>query len=38
MTRLKIKNFGPIQLGCQENGGWIEVKKITVFIAQIPAQ
>jgi energy-coupling factor transporter ATP-binding protein EcfA2 len=32
MTKIKIKNFGPIKEGCLENDGWIEVKKITVFI------
>jgi len=32
MTRIKIKNFGPIRQGFQDNEGWIDVKKITVFI------
>lgn len=32
MSRIKIKNFGPIKEGYQENDGWIDVKKVTVFI------
>jgi predicted ATPase len=32
MTRIKIKNFGPIKEGYQENEGWMDVKKVTVFI------
>lgn len=32
MSKIKIKNFGPIKLGYQENDGWIEIKKVTVFI------
>lgn len=32
MSKIKIKNFGPIKGGYQENGGWLEVKKVTVFI------
>ncbi|MCB0557838.1 MAG: AAA family ATPase [Phaeodactylibacter sp.] len=32
MSKIKINNFGPINVGCQENDGWIEVKKVTVFI------
>ena len=32
MSKLRIKNFGPIQEGCLENDGWLEVKKVTVFI------
>jgi len=32
MSRIKIKNFGPIKEGYLENDGWIEVKKVTVFI------
>lgn len=32
MSRIKIKNFGPIKEGCEENEGWIEIKKVTVFI------
>jgi predicted ATPase len=32
MTRIRIKNFGPIIKGNQENDGWLDVKKVTVFI------
>ncbi|MGV8993825.1 MAG: ATP-binding protein [Flavobacterium sp.] len=32
MIELKIKNFGPIKDGYQDNEGWLEVKKVTVFI------
>ena len=32
MSRIKIKNFGPIKEGYQDNDGWIDVKKVTVFV------
>lgn len=32
MSRIKIKNFGPIKEGYQENNGWFDIKKVTVFI------
>jgi len=32
MSKIRIKNFGPIREGYQENDGWLEVKKVTVFI------
>jgi len=32
MSRIKIKNFGPIKEGYQKDGGWMDVKKVTVFI------
>lgn len=32
MSRIKIKNFGPIREGFHENDGWIDIKKVTVFI------
>ncbi|MBX9866418.1 MAG: hypothetical protein K2Y14_05845 [Burkholderiales bacterium] len=32
MAKLKIKNFGPIGDGLTENDGWIEFKKVTLFI------
>lgn len=32
MSRIKIKNFGPIKEGLKENRGWIDIKKVTVFI------
>jgi predicted ATPase len=31
MSRIKIKNFGPIREGCLENDGWLDIKKVTVF-------
>ena len=32
MSRIRIKNFGPINEGLIENDGWIDIKKITLFI------
>jgi predicted ATPase len=32
MSRIKIKNFGPIKEGLLENDGWVDIKKVTVFI------
>jgi predicted ATPase len=32
MSRIKIRDFGPIKKGCLENDGWIDIKKVTVFI------
>lgn len=32
MTKIKIKNFGPIREGYQDNDGYMDVKKVTVFI------
>lgn len=32
MSKIKIKNFGPIKEGYQENDDWLDVKKVTVFI------
>jgi predicted ATPase len=32
MSRIKIKNFGPIKEGFTDNDGWLEVKKVTMFI------
>lgn len=32
MSRIKIKNFGPIKEGLFENDGWMEIKKVTLFI------
>jgi predicted ATPase len=32
MSRIKIKKFGSIKNGCQENDGWIDVNKVTIFI------
>lgn len=32
MSRIRIKNFGPIKEGNVENDGWIDIEKVTVFI------
>lgn len=32
MSKIRIKNFGPIKEGYLENDGWLDVKKVTVFI------
>jgi predicted ATPase len=32
MSQIKIKNFGPIKSGYQENDGWLDIEKVTVFI------
>lgn len=32
MSKIRIKNFGPIKKGCLENDGWLDIKKVTVFI------
>lgn len=32
MSKIKIRNFGPIKDGYQDYGGWIDIKKVTVFI------
>lgn len=32
MSRIRIKNFGPIKEGFSSNEGWIDIKKVTVFI------
>jgi len=32
MSKIKISNFGPIKEGYQEYDGWLDVKKVTVFI------
>jgi predicted ATPase len=32
MSKIKIKNFGPIKKGYPENNGWIDIKKVTMFI------
>ncbi|MBX2926885.1 MAG: ATP-binding protein [Saprospiraceae bacterium] len=32
MSKIRIKHFGPIKEGYQDKGGWLEVKKVTVFI------
>ncbi|MFW5983309.1 MAG: ATP-binding protein [bacterium] len=32
MSKIRIKNFGPIKEGYKEKDGWIDIKKVTVFI------
>jgi predicted ATPase len=32
MSRIRIKNFGPIKEGFLENDGWMDVSKVTVLI------
>ncbi len=32
MSKIKVKNFGPIKEGFNENDGFLDIKKITVFI------
>ncbi|NJL13361.1 MAG: ATP-binding protein [Microscillaceae bacterium] len=32
MAKIKIKNFGPIKEGYLEDDGWLDVRKVTVFI------
>lgn len=32
MSKIRVKNFGPIKGGFLENDGWLEIKKVTVFI------
>ena len=32
MSKIKIKNFGPIKNGLNLNDGWVDIKKVTLFI------
>lgn len=32
MSKIKIKNFGPVKEGCANDDGWLDIKKVTVFI------
>jgi len=32
MNKISIKNFGPIKEGYLEDDGWMDIKKVTVFI------
>ncbi len=34
MARIKIREFGPIKEGLRDNDGFIEVRKVTVFIGE----
>jgi len=31
MSRIKIVKFGPVQNGVQDNNGWLDIKKVTLF-------
>ena len=33
MNKIRIKNFGPIKEGYLEDDGWMDIKKVTVFIS-----
>lgn len=32
MSKIRIKNFGPIKDGYQGNDGWLDINKVTVFV------
>ncbi len=32
MSKIKIKNFGAIRNGYEENDGWLDIQKVTIFI------
>lgn len=32
MNKIKVRYFGPIQEGCLEDDGWVDINKMTVFI------
>jgi predicted ATPase len=32
MSKIRIKDFGPIKEGCADNNGFIDIKKVTIFI------
>lgn len=32
MSKIRVKNFGPIKNGLIDNDGWIDIKKVTVFV------
>ena len=32
MSKIRIKDFGPVKEGYLDDGGWLDVKKVTVFI------
>ncbi|MCC6726489.1 MAG: ATP-binding protein [Saprospiraceae bacterium] len=32
MSKIRIKNFGPIKEGYHDDDGWLDIKKVTVFI------
>lgn len=32
MSRIKIIDFGPLNTSTETNGGWLEIRKVTVFV------
>jgi len=32
MSQIKVKNFGPIKEGYLDNDGWLDIRKVTLFI------
>lgn len=32
MSKIRIKNFGPIKAGMKDLNGWLDIKRVTVFI------
>ncbi|MDR0307568.1 MAG: ATP-binding protein [Chitinispirillales bacterium] len=32
MSKIKIKNFGPVKCGFQSGDGWLDINKVTVFV------
>lgn len=32
MSRIRIKNFGPVREGYSSNDGWMDIKKVTLFV------
>lgn len=32
MSRIKIKNFGPIKEALLSKNGWIDIKKVTILV------
>jgi ABC-type ATPase involved in cell division len=32
MSKIRIKRFGPVKDGYRDNDGWIDIKKVTVFV------
>jgi predicted ATPase len=32
MIRLRVKNFGPVREGRKDSNGWIEFKRVTIFV------
>jgi len=31
MSKIRIKNFGPIKIGCSSNDGFVDINKVTLF-------